>query len=178
MIGINITSYLKYLMVLSWIVITGCNDEKLLSENEKLEIRSEIQTEIDEGVRATRDKDIELYMSRMPKDLIIHDENGEVITREKQKEYALRDWAIIDTTLRIMMKIDSLKYHQKDSVTVFTSQEWERMMFRRDGITMDTVLTTQVHRETWKRNSEGWFGYEIEELGGQVFINGKLFNQK
>lgn len=50
------------------------------------------------------------------------------------------------------------------------------MMFQRDGITKDTVLTTQKHEETWKRNEKGWFGNEVKELGGEIFINGKPFH--
>ena len=110
------------------LTIVSCNSKKTskaLSEIEKSGIKQTIQNEIDEGIEATRTKNIELYMSQMPNDLIIYDESGEVISREKQKEYALRDWSIIDTTLQIMMRIDSIQYLKKDCIVVYTYQEWE-----------------------------------------------------
>jgi len=159
----------------------GCkskNEIKEPTEAEKSKIRKTIQQEIYEGVEATRTKNIEWYMSQLPNDLVIYDETGEVISREKQKEYVLRDWAIIDTTLQITMRIDSIHFLKKDSVIVYTYQEWERMMFQRDGITSDTVFTNQRHQETWKKNKKGWFGYEIKELGGNIFINGKEYKSE
>lgn len=152
------------------------NQPKGLNSAEKTKIRNDIQTELNEGIEATRTKNIELYMSQMPDDMQIHDESGEIISREKQREYALRDWAIIDTTLRILMNIDSIIYFSADSVFIYTYQEWERIMFQRDGITTDTILTTQRHKETWRKTKNGWFGYEVQELGGKVYINGKEYN--
>ena len=146
-------------------------------QEKAVRIQQEIQLALDKGVEATRTKDIEVYMENLPADLIIYDETGELISREQQKEYALRDWAIIDTTLRIKVVIDSLNTTSEDGVIVYTSQMWERMMFRRDGITTDTVLTTQKHKEIWRKNPGGWQGYEIEELGGKIFINGTEYHQ-
>jgi hypothetical protein len=149
-----------------------------LSHDDKSKIKSEIQAELNEGIEATRTKNIELYMSQIPKDFAIYDESGEVISREKQREYALRDWGIIDTTLSISMTIDSIQYIKPDSVHVYTFQKWERMMYRRDGIAKDTVLTNQRHREIWKKTNSGWYGYEVKELGGKVYINGKEYDPK
>lgn len=146
------------------------------TNEEKAAIREEIQNKLDLGVQATREKDIDLYMELLPKDLVIYDESGEVITREMQRNYALRDWAIIDTTLSISATLDSIHYLSRDSLQVFTSQRWERMMFRQDHVTLDTVLTTQRHLETWKKSSAGWLGYSIEELGGEIYINGELYS--
>ena len=165
-------------VMLMLLMLMGCNfkkEPKNLTESEKLEIRNAIRQNIDEGLKATINKDIDTYMSRLPEGLMIYDESGEIISREQQREYALRDWSIIDTTLNIQMDIDSIHYLTKDSLFVFTSQRWQRMMFQRDGITTDTVLTTQIHKETWKRTSKGWFGFDIVELGGQVFINGEKY---
>jgi hypothetical protein len=170
---------MKYILVfeLLWVLfLAACIPDKksvTFTPSEKLAIRELIKKNIDEGIEATRIKDIETYMQRLPEDLIIYDERGKTISRDQQKEFALRDWAIIDTTLNIKMEIDSIQFEKKDSIIVFTSQRWERLMFQRDGITLDTVLTTQRHREIWKKNANGWFGYEIEELGGSILINGK-----
>ena len=173
----NIQKFGHLLILLNLLI--SCNSNKSISElslTQKAEIKEQIKKEIEEGLKATRTKNIELYMSQLPNDLILIDENGKLISKEQQRENTLRDWAIIDTTLNIEMKIDSIRFLKKDSVIVFTSQSWERMMFQRDGIKTDTVLTTQKHRETWKRNDIGWFGYYIEELGGTILINGKEYN--
>lgn len=138
------------------------------------QVKTEIQASLDQCVLAVSTKNIDLYMQGIPDDFEIKDENGELITKEMQREYALRDWAIIDTTLANKYIIDSLKVF-RDSAIVFTSQKWKRMMFRRDGIMKDTVLTTQLHRETWKKKKGSWSNYLVEELGGEVFINGKKY---
>ena len=148
------------------------------SEIDKIEIQNIIQQEINEGVEATKHKDIDLYMSQMPDDLVIYDKSGEVITKKRQRAYVLRDWAIIDTTLSIEVTVDSIQYLKEDSIIVFTSQRWERIMFQKDGVNTDTVLTTQKHREVWKKKETNWMGYEVGELGGKIFINGNRYYTK
>lgn len=48
-------------------------------------------------------------------------------------------------------------------------------MYQRDGFAIDTVLTTQLHRELWKNKDNDWIGYDVEELGGEIFINGQEY---
>ena len=134
-----------------------------------------IQHKIDLGLMATQQKDIDLYMSLIPEDAQVIGEDGKVISRKEQRDLALRDWSIIDTTLSINMIIDSVQILQSDRILVYTSQKWKRLMYQRDGITLDTILTTQKHKELWKLTRNGWFGYDVTELGGEVFINGELY---
>lgn len=166
------------LFVSALVLIVGCIKKKNneLTSEEKQEIQTAIQEELDQLLHSVRTKNIDAYMERMPEDFIIYDESGEIITREMQRAYALRDWSIIDTTLNDFMSIDSIHYLSRDSIHVFTFQRWERLMFQRDGITLDTVLTTQSHRELWKRKSQGWTGYDVLELGGEIFINGEAYS--
>ncbi|MDO1502312.1 hypothetical protein Q2T40_19430 [Winogradskyella maritima] len=161
------------------IVCTQCKSvgDSELTLDEKQSIENLIQNEINTMIEAVNKKDIKTYMEKMPLDFIIYDENGEIITREKQRERALRDWSIIKKTLNNQMNIDSIDYTSRDSLYVYTSQRWERLMFQRDGITTDTVLTTQKHKELWKKGKLGWIGYDIEELGGNIFINGKKYKR-
>lgn len=140
------------------------------------QVKSEIQKQLDKCVLAVQTKDIELYMSLIPDDFILYDENGEVITREMQRNYALRDWSIIDSTLNNQFIVDSLQVI-RDSALVYTSQRWERLMFQRDGITRDTIVTSQKHLETWKKTKGVWMNYDVKELGSQIFINGKEYKQ-
>lgn len=138
------------------------------------QIKQEIQDQLNKCVKAVESKDIDLYMALIPPDFVIYDENGEIISREKQREYTLRDWSIIDRTLHNSYTADSILANG-DSAIVYTSQRWERRMFQRDGITIDTILTTQKHRETWKRTEIGWLNYDVQELGGKIYINGREY---
>ena len=140
------------------------------------QIKIDIQKQLDKCVQAVTTKNINLYMDLIPEDFIIKDQRGEIISREKQREYTLRDWSIIDTTLNNQFVVDSIKTYG-DSVIAYTSQKWERLMFRQDRKTKDTILTTQKHIETWKKTTKGWLNYDVEELGGNTFINGKLYKE-
>jgi hypothetical protein len=131
------TSYLALLLFVS------CNP----SQDAEV-VKKEIQAQLNKCVQAVNTKDIELYMDQIPHDFVIYDEGGEVITREKQRAFVLRDWAIIDTTLSNEFNVDSLRL-MGDSAIVFTSQRWERMMFR-----------------------------PVKELGGEIYINGLRYEQE
>lgn len=139
------------------------------------DVRRQIEASLQRTVGATLRKDVDAYMAELPADLEIHDESGEIVTREAQRANVLRDWSVIPRTLALTHVIDRLQVHG-DTAIVLTSQRWERLMLRPDGSGADTVLTTQKHRETWRRTPNGWFGYDIEELGGDIFINGKPYN--
>jgi ketosteroid isomerase-like protein len=145
---------------------TGQSDDSLA--------RSEIEAAIARGVEATRTQDIDAYMALIPEDAVLHDGGGAIITRDELRANALRDWSIIPKTLSISVAIDSIAVNG-DTAIVHTSQRWERLMLQRDGETTDTVLTTQRHKETWRKAPGGWFAYEVEELGGEVFINGERY---
>lgn len=49
-------------------------------------------------------------------------------------------------------------------------------MYQRDGVTLDTVVTTQTHREGWSLTPAGWRNQRTEELGGTVTINGQRYD--
>jgi len=153
--------------IVSIILLFSCVTEE--------QVRNEIQASLNQCVLAVSTKNIALYMDGIPDDFEIKDENGELITREMQRQYALRDWSIIDTTLHNQYLIDSLEVLGASAI-VFTSQKWQRLMFQRDGITKDTVLTTQKHKEIWKKRKGKWANYFVEELGGEIYLNGKEYN--
>lgn len=136
--------------------------------------RSDIESVIARGVEATRAQDIDAYMALIPGDAVLRDGAGGTVTREQLRANVLRDWSIVPRTLSISVAIDSLAVNG-DSAAIHTSQRWERLMLQRDGVTTDTVLTTQRHKEIWRKTPRGWFAYVVEEQGGEVFINGQLF---
>jgi hypothetical protein len=155
--------------VLAVLLLIGCNGGASESS-----ARTQIEVAIGRSVEATRTQDIDAYMAAIPKDFVIRDASGAVITREQLRAHTLRDWSIIPKTLSISVTIESIAL-DGESATVHTSQRWERLMLQRDGRTTDTVLTTQKHKETWRHTQGGWFAYEVEELGGEVFVNGKRY---
>lgn len=154
------------------------SDEEGAGTRNVEEVRQQIEEQIERGVLATRDEDIEAYMAGLPDDLVIYDEHGGVISREQQRAAVLRDWEVITRTLGIAVVVDSLALAGDSAATVYTSQRWERMMLRPDRSGEDTVLTTQRHRETWRRTPQGWRMYEVEELGGTVMVNGKPYSPR
>jgi ketosteroid isomerase-like protein len=137
--------------------------------------RRAIQAQITRSAEATRRKDIATYMDCIPDGWVVRDENGAVIGRDELRRNALRDWAIIVATTDIDVRIDSLQLVGDSAATVYTFQRWERLMLERDGVKQDTVITTQRHREHWRRTPVGWRGYEVEELGGTVLVNGRPY---
>ena len=166
---------MKYLAIfyIPAFFIFGCKAKNSQSEPE---VKIAIQNQLDKCVEAVNSKNINLYMDLIPEDFVIKDQSGEIISREKQKEYTLRDWAVIDTTLNNNFVVDSIQTYG-DSAIAYTSQRWERLMFRQDGKTKDTILTTQKHIETWKKTPKGWLNYEVKEIGGEVYINGILYKE-
>lgn len=138
-------------------------------------VQALIEGEIALGVRATWDQDIEAFMDGVPADYRIDDESGEVITREQLRANTLRNWAVIPRTLDLSIVVDSLELVSDSVAIVWNSQRWERLMSRPDRPGEDTVLTTQKHRETWKLTDGRWLNYVIEELGGEIHVNGRPY---
>ena len=137
-------------------------------------VRASIEQSIARSVEATRTEDIDAYMAEIPNDFVLYDESGAIVGQEQQRADVLRDWSVIPKTIAISTTIDSIEM-QGDTAIVHTSGRWERLMLRPDGKTTDLVLTTQKHRETWRETANGWKGYDIKELGGDIFINGKPY---
>jgi hypothetical protein len=165
-------AWLAAFLCLTSMVVSGCKPHG----NSTAEVRAAIQQQLDRAGEATRAEDINTYMDCIPEDFRLKDEQGAAIARDELRKNILRDWAIIPRTIALETKIDSLEVHGAEA-TVYTSQRWEREMLERDGKTIDTVLTTQKHREKWRNTARGWMGYEVKELGGDVFVNGKPYKE-
>lgn len=137
-------------------------------------IRASIEQSIARSVEATRTEDIDAYMAEIPDDFVLYDESGAIVSQEQQRADVLRDWSVITRTIAISTTVDAIEM-RGDTAIVHTSGRWERLMLRPDGKTTDVVLTTQKHRETWRETANGWKGYDIKELGGDIFINGQPY---
>lgn len=135
-----------------------------------------IQAQIDESVEATRTKNIDRYMSVIPEDWVVHDEKGGTVSRDDLRRGALEEWAIIEKTISIWRRVDRLEVHE-NKAAVWTSQRWERLMHERTGQALDHVVTTQQHEEHWRLVGGKWWCYEVKELGGEIFVNGKPYKE-
>ena len=135
-----------------------------------------IQAQIDLGVEATRTKNIDRYMSVVPEDWVLHDEEGHTVTRDDLRRGALEQWAIIEKTTSISVHVDGLALHGNEA-TVWTSQRWERFMHERTGPALDDVVTTQRHEEQWRLVKGKWWCYGVKELGGEIYVNGKPYKE-
>jgi ketosteroid isomerase-like protein len=142
------------------------------------EARNAIESAISRSLAATRNKDIDAFMASIPENWSVVDGDGHRIDKKQLRANTLRDWKIIARTIAIEEKIESLKLDSPTQATVLTSQRWERMMYERDGKTQDHVVTTQRHRETWRKDQTGWKEYDIQELGGKIWVNGKLYKPR
>jgi hypothetical protein len=161
----------KFFALTFFLALAGCASQPPA----EVDVKALIQASLDRTSRATSSEDIDAYMAELPPDFSIVDESGEIITRDKQKEYVLRDWSVIEKTLDLTQVIESLEVNG-ETANVITSQRWERLMQRPDKSGTDTVLTTQRHRETWKFVNGRWYAYEIVELGGEIFVNGRPYS--
>lgn len=164
-------------MTVALAFVLGCSpsQDAAPSRTSPESVRALIEAEIALGVRATWEQDIEAFMDGVPPDYRIQDESGEVITREQLRANTLRNWAVIPRTLDLTIVVDSLELTSDSVAIVWNSQRWERLMGRPDRLGEDTVLTTQKHRETWRLTNGRWLNYVIEELGGEIFVNGKPY---
>jgi hypothetical protein len=140
-------------------------------------VRTAIEAEIARSIEATRRQDIDTYMDGFAPEFEIQADDGAQGTLADLRAHALRDWAIIPATRDIRERIDSMGPVVGDSAVVYTAQRWDRLMLERDGITRDTVVTTQRHRELWRRTSRGWRRAGVKELGGTVEVNGKPYQE-
>lgn len=140
------------------------------------DIRAAIDSEIQKGVRASIEEDIDAYMDGVPDDYRIVEDDGSVTDRETLRANALRNWAVIDETRELKIVIDSIAVAPScEEASVKTSQRWERVMRRPDNSGVDVVLTTQKNDETWRLKAGRWYNVEIVELGGEIFINGEPY---
>ena len=137
-------------------------------------VRRAIGAVIAQRVQATRARDIDAFLATVPSDIVLQDESGARMTLGQLRTNILREWSVIKATRSLAEDIDSLAL-AGDTATVFTTQRWDRLMLERDGATIDTVVTTEHHREIWRRTPAGWRAYSVVELGGTVTVNGKPY---
>jgi hypothetical protein len=161
-------------------LIPACAPGASRSAQEVATARAAIATQIARSVQATRDEDIDAFLSVQTADFTLQndaagDEHGEALTKEQLRAHILRDWSVIAENRTIDIRIDSLTL-QGDTAIVYTRQLYERLMHQREGPLLDTVITSVKHREVWRRLPQGWLVARIEELWhGPILVNGQVY---
>ena len=154
--------------------VVGCGESGQFQSSEA--VKQRIQARLDASLEATRAKDIDRYMSFVPSDWTLHDYKGATLSRSDLRRGVLEQWSIIDKTISLEERVERLTV-QPDGATVWTSQRWERLMRERTGSQLDDVLTTQKHEEHWRFVRGQWWCYEVKELGGEIFVNGRPYHE-
>ena len=166
----------RQFIVIALVPILACETHSDTSKTSSVAfVRSVIQAEIDRSLDATRRKDIDVFMDGFVPDFRIVTPDAHRISRDDLRANTVRDWSIIPETRDLWMRIDSVGAVSGDTAVVYTAQRWDRLMLQRDGTTRDTVVTTQRHREVWRKMPDRWRRAEVRELGGTVEVNGKPF---
>jgi len=164
-------SLARLFAILTAVALAACapaRQETPAAGGELAGVKHAIEAQIARSVQATRDKDIDAFLSVQTEDFVLENdtvggERGEHVNKEQLRANILRDWGIIVENRAIDITVDSLTVHG-DSAVAFTSQRYERMMLERDGVTRDHVVTTVTHRELWRRTPVGWRVARIREL--------------
>ncbi len=135
-----------------------------------------IRDEIQYGIEATIEKDIDRYMEGVPQDLRILEDDGTVTDWSGLRAKQLQAWEIIPRTNSLVIDVIDLEVGcEGQCATVKTDQRWDRQMIGRDGVTEFNIVTTQQHIELWEVRDSRWVQVRIEELGGTTTVDGKPY---
>lgn len=99
--------------------------------------------------------------------------DGTTMTRDQMRATIAREWANVERTVDLTVRIDSLRLAQSDSATVFTSQRWERIVVAGDG-SRHAVVTSASVEQAWTRSAGGWRGSGVARVlkVGPTLIDG------
>ena len=142
-----------------------------------LAVREAIEDEIEYGVDATKDQDMDRYMETVPDDYLIVEDDGSVTDKAALRVKQLQAWSIIRRTNDLTITVERVEVGcEGHCATVVTDQKWDRQMLGRDGVTEFNVVTTQRHNETWEERDSRWIQTGIEELGGTTVVDGTPYD--
>ena len=135
-----------------------------------------IGDEIEYGIEATINQDIERYMEGVPEDYRIVEDDGSITDRAALRHGQLQAWSIITKTNALTIDLTRIEVGCEGAcATVWTDQHWDRQMLGRDGQTEHNVVTTQRHEERWEVRDSRWIQTDIVELGGTITVDGEAY---
>lgn len=124
---------------------------------------------------AYRRRDAEAFLENLEPDFTAHPLQGGVATRQMAAAGVRARMGRIEDP-EIAVTIDSIKLlgprgsgASPDSVEVYNVQRFSRRI-RDDAGTSRTVVSSQRHRERWRRTAAGWRIYYLQELGGMESV--------
>ena len=139
-------------------------------------VEEAIRDEIEFGIEATVDQDIDRYMETVPADYRIVEDDGSVTDRATLRAKQLQAWAIIPRTNALEIAVERVEVGCDGAcATAWTDQRWDRQMLGRDGTSEHNVVTTQRHVERWEVRDGRWIQVSIDELGGTVTVDGQPY---
>lgn len=125
---------------------------------------------------AIKRKDMDRYMSAVPDDYRIEEDDGTITDKAALREKQTQAWTLIRRTNSIDIALTDLKLGcGGECAFVKTDQRWDRQMTGKDGVSEFNVVTTQKHNETWELRGSRWVQTHIEELGGATMVDGKPY---
>ena len=103
-------------------------------------------------------------------------EPGKHVDRAAFRANILRDWSIIARFYEVEQWVTSVDSLEGDTAVIHTNQFYHRTFTKPNGAEgEDDVVTTQRHKETWRKRASGWKLARVEELGGAIYVNGKPY---
>ena len=166
------------------LAIISCNSNKNDSVDssacDKLQIQSEINAVIQQTKDCNKRKDIDCFMESVDSSFILESnesaDKNRTIVKDSLKKDILRDWSIIAKMYEVKQWIDSVEIISRDTAVVYTDQFYHRTFKKPDNSPgEDDIVTTQRHKETWIKRSNGWKQSRVKELGGAIYVNGKPY---
>jgi hypothetical protein len=139
-------------------------------------VRQAVTDEIEFVNNAVKRKDMDLYMSAVPDDYRIAEDDGTITDKARLREKQTEAWALIRRTNGINIKVTDVRLGcGGECAFVKTDQRWDRQMIGKDGVSEFNVVTTQKHNEKWELRGSRWVQTDIEELGGTTMVDGKVY---
>jgi len=160
-----------YWLFLAAGMVAGCASSSATQPSWRLQVTAVLSR----SAAAIETKNIDAFMATFPSDCEVR-VGSVIVSPEKLRADTLREWSSVTKTLSISDAIGDFSV-DSDIVVMIITHSWERRerWWRAKDKPIDTVLTVEKQREAWRRCPTGWCRYDVQELGGETFINGEPY---
>lgn len=147
---------------------------KSIDRDKSKPVRKEIEDWYAHNIAAFKAKDVAAIMSLRTEDFHTVTPDGKVNTRADMEAYTKLFLARIDHFLSLEFQIGVIDI-QGELATADVRQKTTRMQRLPDG-TLHKVEAGVVQRETWKRTTQGWKMYTVDNIRNPiVFVDDKPY---
>lgn len=139
-----------------------------------------IQAAIDEGIEAFAAKDLSAATRLMAPDFAIRTLDGTSLTRQQAVAGMRQD---LDSVLRVdpdrtYTRVTCL-HLAGNQATVYTSQQYVRILPDRKSGSPHEIVTHAKHRELWTFTKDGWLLKQINETEqGDTLLDGEPYDPR